>query len=226
MPRLEKFIHTVVLSWDELVPLLDGTTATLPYLEGFDDQGHPEIAAIDGIVVYTALLLGTAEQAAWVALKPGLVAYLNQSPSLVSDSGQLRLAIEGKVAVVGAFPPPATSPFAVIADAPLVVGSHDTIFVIPDGETAHLQQLTAGNEDPTKGASVEIIYDDGGIERLIARVYTAGFSVLFSFADVSAARDGTPLVGDAGGTKRIIIRRLKFSGTDIAIDCVTRGYTV
>lgn len=143
-----------------------------------------------------------------------------------ADAGVNRLEIAGKVAVVGALPPPSTNPFAIIADTPLVVDNSDTAFVIPDGETAHLQQLTAGNEDPTKGASVEIIYDDAGTERLIARVYTAGFSVLFSFADIAMARDETPLLGNAAGTKKIIVRRLKFAGTNIAIDCVIRGYTV
>lgn len=139
------------------------------------------------------------------------------------DAGIRRLEIAGKVSVIGALPPPSTTPVAIFADTPLTVGSHDTTFVIPSGMTIHLQQITAGNEDPTKGASVEVIYDDGA-EHMIARIYTSGQSELFSFSDIAEARDGTALTGN--GSNTIIVRRSKYSGTDIAIDCVVRGYTV
>lgn len=138
------------------------------------------------------------------------------------DAGVRRLEISGKVAVIGSQPPPATTPQTIYADTPLTVGADDTAFIIPDTETFYLQEVTAGNEDPTKGAVVEILFDDGA-EHLIERVYTNGETVVISFADVSTARDGTPLLGN--GANEIIVRRTKFSGTDIAIDAVARGYT-
>lgn len=142
------------------------------------------------------------------------------------DGGIRRIEIAGKVVVQQAVPPPATNGFVIHADTPLVVSTHDTVFVIPDGETAHLQVLLSGNEDPTKGAVIEVFYDDVGVERLITRMYTAGSSVLFGFADISEARDGTALIGNGAGTKIIIVRRTKFAGNAIAIDAVVRGYSV
>jgi hypothetical protein len=103
------------------------------------------------------------------------------------------------------------------------VGSDDTTFLIPTGETFYLQSFTAGNEDPTKGAVTEVIYDDGS-EHLIERVYTNGQTIQIGFPDLSTARDGTVMVGT--GTETIIVRRAKYSGTNIAIDAEIRGYTV
>ena len=139
------------------------------------------------------------------------------------DAGIRRLEIAGKVSVVGSVPPPATNAFAVFADTPLVVGANDTAVVIPDGETLHIQSITGGNEDPTKGAQVEVVFNDG-TEHVVGRFFTSGHSLFFGFADVTQARDGTALTGN--GTNTLIVRRLKFSGTDIAIDAVLRGYTV
>jgi hypothetical protein len=143
--------------------------------------------------------------------------------TVTNDAGVRRIEINGKVTVVGASPPPATTPFAVFADTPLTVGSHDTSEVIPNGQTLYLQQLLAGNEDPTKGASVELIYYNG-TEHLVSRMFMAGFSIERGFADVSTARDGTVMVGN--GVHTLIVRRAKFSGSNIAIDAVVRGYTV
>lgn len=143
--------------------------------------------------------------------------------TITLDAGVYRQEVVGKVTVVGAQPPPSTTPTQINADTPLTVGSHDTSFTIPNGETFFLQQMVAGNEDPTKGASVEVIFDDGA-EHLIARVYTAGETVSIGFSDISEARDGTSL--DGNGSNTIIVRRAKFSGTNIAIDAVVTGYTV
>jgi hypothetical protein len=143
--------------------------------------------------------------------------------TLTADAGVNRQEISGKVTVVGAAPPPATTAAIINADTPLTVGSHDTSFVIPNGETFYLQNVTAGNEDPTKGASIEVIYDNGA-EHTIARVYIAGFTTSIGFNDLSEARDGTALVGN--GAHEVIVRRAKFSGTNIAIDAVVSGYTV
>jgi hypothetical protein len=142
------------------------------------------------------------------------------------DAGVRRIEIAGKVVVQQAVPPPLTVGFVIHGDTPKTVSSHDTVFVIPDTKVAHIQALVGGNEDPTKGAVIEVWYDENGTEHLIARMYTAGASELFGFADIMAARDGTSLLGNAGGTNKIILRRTKFQGTDIAIDAVVRGYTV
>lgn len=150
---------------------------------------------------------------------------LGNALDTVSDVGVQRLQINGKVQVVGAIPPPNTTSVNVFAHLPLVVGSADTVFVIPDGETFYLQQVIAGNEDPTKGASIEVIYDNG-TEHLAERVYTNGRTINIGYGDQGAARDGVPMVGNAGGTFVIIIRRIKYSGSNIAIDAIVRGYTV
>jgi hypothetical protein len=111
------------------------------------------------------------------------------------------------------------------ADTPLTVGSHDSVYVIPDGEVFHIQEIHQGNEDPTKGASVEIIYYNG-TEHLLERVYSAGSTVTIGYPEINAARDGTSMVGNAGGTNTIITRRLKYSGSNIAIETEVVGYVV
>jgi hypothetical protein len=143
--------------------------------------------------------------------------------TVTEDVGVYRLEVTGKVSVIGALPPPSTNAFAVFADTPLTVGTHDTISVIPNGETLHIQGLAAGNEDPTKGAVVEVIFDDG-TEHIVGRFYTNGQTELYSFADITEARDGTLLLGD--GSNTVIVRRAKFAGSNIAIDAELRGYTV
>ena len=143
--------------------------------------------------------------------------------TITNDAGVERLEVQGKVSIVGALPPPGTNQTVINADTPLTVGSDDTDFIIPDGETFRLQSIIAGNEDPTKGASIEVIYDDGS-EHLIERVYTAGQTIAVSYSDIAEARDGTPLVG-SGTSNSIIVRRAKFTGSNIAIDAVVFGYT-
>lgn len=145
------------------------------------------------------------------------------NPVTVSnDAGIHRVEIAGKVSVIGASPPPATTPAVLFGDNPLSVGTHDTTFVIPSGQTFYLQEIVAGNEDPTKGAVVEVLYNNG-TEHLIGRVYIAGQTLTIGYPNRSTARDGTALVGN--GTWTIILRRTKYSGTNIAIDAVARGYT-
>jgi hypothetical protein len=143
--------------------------------------------------------------------------------TITNDAGVYRVEIQGKVQTIGAVPPPATTPVQINADTPLTVGSSDTTFVIPNGETFHLQQITAGNEDPTKGAVVTVLFDDGA-EHVIARVYTNGETITIGYPDISKAQDGTALLGGAG-TTNIIVRREKYTGTNIAIDGQVLGYT-
>jgi len=143
--------------------------------------------------------------------------------TVLNDAGIYRLQISGKVQSVGAVPPPATTPVLISADTPLSVGTNDTDYVIPNGETFHLQQITAGNEDPTKGAVTLVVFDDGS-EHVVERVYTAGFTVQAGFSDIVVARDGTPLLGN--GTNKIVVRRVKYSGSNIDIDAEVRGYSV
>lgn len=138
------------------------------------------------------------------------------------DAGVRRLEIVGKVSIIGASPPPATTPAIIYGDNPLTVGTNDTTLVIPSGQTFFLQELVAGNEDPTKGAVVEVLFNNGS-EHLVARIYIAGFTTATGYADRSTARDGTAMLGN--GSHTVILRRTKFSGSDIAIDAVARGYT-
>lgn len=155
---------------------------------------------------------------------PVLITSSAGNPVTVSEDASIyRLEVQGKVQTIGAISPPSTNTARINADAPLTAGSHDTSFVIPNGETYHLQQITAGNEDPTKGAVFEIIYDDG-TEHVIARVYTAGQTISVGYSDLVQARDGTPLTGN--GSNSIIVRRVKFAGSNIAMDCEVLGYTV
>jgi hypothetical protein len=143
--------------------------------------------------------------------------------TITNDAGTYRLNIIGKVAITGATPPPATTPAVITAATPLVVGTHDTTFTIPNTKTFYLQEIVTGNEDPAKGSSVEVIFNNG-TEHLIARVYTASTTLVVGYPDVAAARDGTALLGN--GTNTIIVRRKKYTGSDIAIDTIVRGYTL
>ena len=96
------------------------------------------------------------------------------------DAGTRRLEIAGKVSVTGASPPPSTNPATILADTPLTVGTHDTVFVIPNGQTFYLQQIISGNEDPAKGAVTSVIYFNG-TEHVVGRQYTAGFTITEGF---------------------------------------------
>jgi len=154
-------------------------------------------------------------------LEPVLVDSSGNEITVTQEGAVYRLEVTGKVSVVGALPPPATTAFAIFADTPLTTGNHDTTWTIPSGEAAHIQSVQAGNEDPTKGAVVEIIFDDG-TEHLVERVYINGQTITISFGDVMEARDGTDLIGN--GSNELIVRRTKYSGTNIAIDAVLRGY--
>lgn len=140
------------------------------------------------------------------------------------ENGVYRLAVTGLVAVVGQDPPPGTTPVVITADTPLVVSTADTVYVIPDGQTYFLQEIVAGNEDPTKGAVTEVIYDENGTEHLIGRQYTAGFTEPASQTATGCARDLTKCIGNAGGTFKIIVRRTKYAGSPVAIDAEARGY--
>ena len=139
--------------------------------------------------------------------------------------GQIPIDGNGNIGVrvVSTAPPAGVDAIILAAGTPLTVGTHDTDYVIPNGEVFYLQQLTGGNEDPSKGASVTIIYYDGTTEHIVHRDYYNGATHSTVFPDVGYARDGTLMVGD-GSTKLIRVRRSKFSGTDIAIDAVVYGY--
>ena len=165
-----------------------------------------------------------------VTMKVGCASIIMEGGTVVSgvDSTgavkQMAVSSQGaiNVTVVGSVPPDGVEGVSIYADSPLVVGSHDTTYVIPNGEHFVLQQFTAGNEDPTKGAIVTILFDDG-TEHVIQRGYLAGFTVDFPLPNIAEARDGTILTGN--GTNTIIVRREKLSGTNIQIDAVVRGYS-
>lgn len=149
--------------------------------------------------------------------------------ALIHDvvDGIYRLAIDGKVAVVNLSPPVGTDPKQVVADTPLNVTSgispHDTEYTITSGKTFTLQSITAGSEgDSTEnGSRIDVIYQDGGGEHLVAREYVSGFSNTIN-PDTDTTRDGTVMVGT--GTEKIIVRRVRLSGGTLEIDAVAKGF--
>jgi hypothetical protein len=229
----------VEVTWAEMQPLIDGTTAKFPFIEGTDEGGNTTVACFDGKVGYFVTIANPTEEGEFVTAKATATAYghplgLNQfviaddegnAISSQLDVGVRRLETSGKVSVIGAAPPPLTNSAIIYADSPLIVSANDTVFVIPDGEIYHLQELVSGNEDPTKGAVIEVIYKNA-TEHVVARMYTAGFSESITEPADGLARDGTACVGNAGGTFTMIVRRTKYSGSAIAIDAEARGYTV
>lgn len=205
-----------------------------------DDAGNPVAVVLDGSI-YRLQTIGKILNASGAQINPATQETLAQiyarqndrthktqltngtiDVTVTNDAGINRLEILGKVALTGALPPPATNAAVIFADTPLTVGNDDTTFTIPNGETFHLQEIVAGNEDPTKGAVIEVLFDDGS-EHLIARVYINGETIIIPYTDVIEARDGTSLTGN--GSNEIIVRRVKYSGSNIAIDAVVRGYT-
>lgn len=166
-----------------------------------------------------------------VYLKTGCASVVMEGGTLISGvdanglTREVRVDADGNmlVAVVIETVPLGATGVVVAADTPLAVDTHDTAYVIPNGVTFHLQQFIIGNEDPTKGARIEIIYYDGTTEHVVMRSYGAGFTVSVPFPNINEARDGTLMAGN-GSTKTIIIRRTKLTGTNIEIDATVRGY--
>jgi len=149
--------------------------------------------------------------------------------SLIEDTvaSLVRLAVEGKVSIVSPTPPGTATEVVLASDTPLGISTTSTAtYVIPDGDTFHLQSLSTGAEgDPTeKGSKVEVIFDNAGTERLVTRLYVSGFTVFQSFNDVSKSRDDTSMVGNAGGTNKVLLRRIRLSGSVQEVDAEIRGY--
>lgn len=72
----------IELLWDDLKDLLDGTVATLPYLEAIDTLGRTEVVCFDGDVGYFSILLTPAAEAAFIVAKSTATPYLNRGPAL------------------------------------------------------------------------------------------------------------------------------------------------
>ena len=101
----------------------------------------------------------------------------------------------------------------------LVSGSHDNVYVIPNGETFILQRFMAGSiEAAIGGSSVELWYDpdgDAGVNmEIIDVLFVNGTS---DFHDLHE-----DYIGD--GTKRIIMRRNKIGGGSTTIFGRWEGY--
>lgn len=237
----------VEVTWSVLKPLIDGTTAKIPYIEGVDEAGHITVAALDGNVGYFTTLVGGTEASEFVTAKVTATPYLNTPTNttitdtsgtpiatvsgvdgvrLGVDAGPIVLATDQPTLAVSIVPQP-TPPGAVLvfisADNPLSVNTEDEVYTIPSGKTFYLQQIIVGNEDPAKGARVEVVYDDG-TERTVARTYTSGETVSVPIANQSTARDGTAMVGN--GSNTIIVRRTKLTGSNLEVDAIVRGYTL
>ena len=147
-------------------------------------------------------------------------------PHVLHQSGFDSLSVVGSVSVVPPMSPPGTTVVTIAADMPLdISGVVDTEYVIPDETTFHLQQITAGAEgDPTeKGSKIDVLYYDGAIEHIIDRLYVSGFTTTVSYPSIGEARDGTDLLGN-GSTKKIVVRRIRLSGTSQEVDAVVRGH--
>lgn len=178
----------------------------------FDSAGNPLSIQPDvAIPADTPLLLAGASDAASVA-------------RLLQVDGSGRL----KTVVAPASPPAASTPISISQpEANLNVSNFaNTDYVIPNGQTFYLQQLTAGAEgDPTEaGSRVDVLYlDAASAEHLITRIYVAGQTLSVAYADVSSARDGTALAGN-GTTTRIRLRRIRKGGGSQEIDAEIRGY--
>jgi hypothetical protein len=106
-----------------------------------------------------------------------------------------------------------------------VASTHTTNFLIPNGVTFNMTQITFGAEgDPNeKGSKATVSYvDSGGIEHIVERLYFTGFTAQI-FPDTDKARDGTTMSGN-GTTTYIRILRERLGGAALEIDCVVRGY--
>ena len=103
--------------------------------------------------------------------------------------------------------------------------STDTPYVIPNGDTLTLLYAVVGAQgDPNeRGSQIELIYDANGTLHLVERYYASVASRPYEIQR-STARDGTTMIGNAGGTNRLIIRRTRLSGGAGRIDVSLRGY--
>ena len=143
-----------------------------------------------------------------------------------------RLAVSGKVSISPPPPPINADEVVIAADTPLEINNqnspHDTAYVITSGKTLYVQQIVAGAEgDPTeRGSKVEVIFNENGTEHIMERIYVAGFTQFGIYPDTSTARDGTLMVGNAGGTNTLIVRRARQSNSAQEIDAVIRGFEI
>jgi len=141
--------------------------------------------------------------------------------------GKGRANVDARAYLAPPVVPAATTPVTISADSPLSLSTVETAeHTIADGKSFHLQQVVYGAEgDPTeKGSRIDVIYFDGTTEHVIERVYVTGFTRQIT-PDTRVARDGTALgPGDAGGTKKIRVRRTRLSTSPQEVDAVVRGY--
>jgi hypothetical protein len=128
--------------------------------------------------------------------------------------------------------PNGTTEVNIYGDDPLILSQQtspdDEAYVITNGKTFCVQEITIGCEgDPSAdGSKVEVIFDNNGTERVIDRLYVMGISRTKVYPDLSKSRDGTTLAGNAGGTNKIILRRVRLSNASQEVDAVLRGYEI
>jgi hypothetical protein len=143
-----------------------------------------------------------------------------------SEDGINRLQIKGKVSVSAPQAPATATAVTLASDTPLdMTGTEENSYTITDGKTFTITSVVAGAEgDPTeKGSKIEVIFDQNGTEKVIDRIYLTGQTVAI-YPDTSESRDGTSLDGNPGGTNKIILRRVRLSGSTQEVDAVLRGY--
>lgn len=94
----------------------------------------------------------------------------------------------------------------------------DTIYVIPNGETLTIQQLSGGAEEHTSGSIIELFEDPNGNLSVLNRIET-----VFVNGDSRQVTVQREFVGD--GTRRIILRRRRYASNAKEIWGRWRGYT-
>lgn len=148
------------------------------------------------------------------------------------QDGIYKINIVGKVTVSPPPVPDAAVPVFLVADTPLAINSDidNTPFVIPSGKTFYLTQIVIGAAgDPTeKGSASELYFTPDGSpgvnEKLVQRLYVAGFTATSHYEPFITTRDGTAMLGD--GTAALFIRRRRLSGSYQEVDCLVQGYTL
>lgn len=101
MPRIESFggVPLIEMTWEELKPLVDGTSFRLPYVEGVTGKGGCEILALNSNVIYRTELKSDSHKAEWETLKVSALQLEDYAPTHVTDGSTRRLQVESN------FPP-------------------------------------------------------------------------------------------------------------------------
>jgi len=87
----------VEVLWADLKPLIDGTTAKFPFLDGVDEGGNTTVAAFDGNTGYFATLTNPIEESEFTTAKGTAIAYFQQTPTVIPDGTDFRQGVDSKI---------------------------------------------------------------------------------------------------------------------------------